>query len=55
MEEKIMVSTWVLNQWILNARGEEKHWAEVGNVAMENYYAGRARAFEFILSEYASN
>jgi hypothetical protein len=55
MEEKIMVSTWVLNQWIANARGEEKHWAEVGHVAMENYYGGRARAFEFLLSEYAEN
>jgi hypothetical protein len=55
MEETILVSTWVLKQWIANARGEEKHWAEVGNVAMENYYQGRARAFEFLLSEYTNN
>ena len=55
MEEQILVSTWVLNQWIETARGEEKHWAEQGHVAMENYYAGRARAFEFILSEFANN
>jgi len=53
--EKITVSTWVLNEWIAHSRGEEKHWAEQGNVAMENYYAGRAGAFEFILSEFTNN
>jgi hypothetical protein len=55
MEERILVSVWVLNRWIENARGEEKHWAEQGIVAMENYYAGRANAFEFILSEFKNN
>jgi len=55
MEEQILVSVWVLNRWIENARGEEKYWAEQGNVAMENYYAGRAGAYEFILSEFRNN
>jgi hypothetical protein len=55
MEERILVSVWVLERWIENARDEERHWAEQGNVAMENYYAGRARAYEFILSEYTNN
>jgi hypothetical protein len=55
MEERILVSVWFLERCIENARGEEKHWAEQGNVAMENYYAGRARAYEFLLSEYTNN
>ena len=55
MDKQILVSTWVLEQWIENARGEQEYWVENKNDGLAGYYAGRAGAYEFLLSEYANN
>jgi hypothetical protein len=55
MEKQILVSTWVLEQWAVNARGEQEYWIDNNNDGLANYFGGRAAAYEFLLSEYAKD
>lgn len=55
MDKQILVSTWVLEQWAVNARGEQEYWIDNNNDGLAGYFGGRAAAYEFLLAEYAKD